>query len=128
MVQETGFPISYETTVIITSQDIDDIVCTALEGGITYWCCKAKVVGEYLGEYASDQISRGGKLILYDAESDDKWTLTRGNFLNGLRLWLMNGMDVDHGVYEGKLDTGAIDASSADCIIQYALFGKIVFG
>lgn len=55
----------------VTPQDIDDIMVTALEGGINYWCRKAKVVGEYLGECASDQISRGGSLILYDAESSD---------------------------------------------------------
>ncbi len=41
---------------------IDDIMATALEGGITYWCDDAEVVGDYLGEYASEQISRGGTL------------------------------------------------------------------
>ena len=39
---------------------------TALEGGINYWCRRAKVVGEYLGEAAIDQISRGGSLILQE--------------------------------------------------------------
>lgn len=128
MVQETGFPISYETTVVVTSENIDDIMVAALEGGINHWCRKAEVVGEYLGEYASDQISRGGVLILHDAESDRKWTLTRNDLLQGLRLWFMNGMNVDHGVCEGSLDTSAIDSCAADCIIQYALFGKVVFG
>ncbi len=128
MMQEEVFPIKYEATVNITSENIDDIVCTALEGGITYWCRKAEVVDKPLGEYASDQISRGGELILYDIESSDRWTLTRDKFLEGLRLWLTNGMDVDHDVYDGELDTSYIDGSAADCIIQYALFGKIVFG
>ena len=44
-------------------------MATALDGGITYWCNKAEVIGGYLGEYASDQISRGGKLKLYDYEA-----------------------------------------------------------
>lgn len=128
MVVEEGYFISYETTVNLTTQDIDDIMASALEGGINYWCRKAEVVGEYLGEYASEQISRGGELILYDAESSDKWTLTRDKLLAGIKLWLTNGMNVDHGVYEGKLDTCVIDNVQADCIIQYAIFGKIVFG
>ena len=67
----------------VTSQDIDDIMATALDS-ISYWCRKAKVVGEYLGEYASDQISRGGSLILYDAESNDCWELNLENLLHGI--------------------------------------------
>ncbi len=93
MVQEKVFPITYETTVNLSTEDLDDIMTTALEGGINYWCSKAEVVGDYLGEYASDQISRGGVLILHDAESDDTWTLTQENFLQGLRMWLTNGME-----------------------------------
>ena len=30
--------------VIVTEEDIDDIMCSALEGGITYWCNAAKVL------------------------------------------------------------------------------------
>ena len=46
-------------SVNVSEQDIDDILCTAFEGGITYWCDSVRVVGNYLGKYASDQISRG---------------------------------------------------------------------
>ena len=53
---------------VISDEDIDEIMSAALAGGITYWCGRAKVVGEYLGEYASEQISRGGVLKLYDIE------------------------------------------------------------
>ena len=40
----------------LNMQDIDDIMACALEGGINYWCSEAKVIGEYLGEYASEQM------------------------------------------------------------------------
>ena len=49
-----------------TQENIDDIMSMALEGGITYWCGQAKVKGKYLGNYGSEQISRGGTLYLYD--------------------------------------------------------------
>ena len=55
---------------VVTDQDIDDIMSAVLDGGITYWCCRAEVVGDYLGEYASEQISRGGTLRLHDSEAD----------------------------------------------------------
>lgn len=128
MVVEESFPVKIEITVNLSTQDIDDIMVAALEGGINYWCSKVKVVGEYLGECASEQISRGGKLRLYDKESADTWILTRNKFLKGLKLWLTNGMDVDHGIVENGLETSVIDAVQADCIIQYAIFGKVAFG
>lgn len=103
-----------------TPQDIDNMMATALEDGICGWCRKAVAIGKQLGEYASDQISRGGSLMLYDAESNDKWELTPEKFKNGVTLWAKeNG-------YETPL--GEVDAEAADCIIQYALFGELVFG
>ena len=37
--------IEFKTNIIITKDDIDDIMSTALEGGITYWCDRCSVVG-----------------------------------------------------------------------------------
>ncbi len=116
--------ISYN--VNFTDQDIDDIMCGALEGGITYWCGRAEVVGDYLGEYASDQISRDGKIKLYDSENDDCYELTKKKFINGLKLFVQErGNEVLDGT---DLDTTLIDAGDADLIIQYALFGEVVYG
>lgn len=112
--------------VNLTQKDIDDIMVTALEGGITGWCRHVKVVGNFLGEYASDQISRGGSLVLYDAEGSDKWELTLEKFLNGMKLYFEDGCHVQ--VEDGCIDPGDIDANDADCIIQFALFGEVVFG
>ena len=123
---EKKFTIRPQIEVSMTQQDIDDIMVTALEGGLNYWCRKAKVVGEYLGECASEQISRGGTLVLYDAESSDKWELTLEKFLNGVKMYFEQGCHVQ--VEDNAIDAGDIDAGDADCIIQFALFGKEVFG
>lgn len=113
----------------LTEENIDDIMCTALEGGINYWCYEAEVVGNYLGDYASEQIARGGTLKLYDAESDDIWELDLKKLLDGFKLWIENGED-EYGALksDGSVDCGEIDAAMADMIIQYALFNEIVFG
>lgn len=124
-----NFPVKVEIEVKLSRQDIDDIMVGALEGGINYWCRKAEVVGDYLGEYASDQISRGGKLILHDAESSDKWELDLEKFLNGVKLWLENGDDRYHALQKGgTLDTCEIDGEMANMIVQYAIFGEVRFG
>ena len=112
----------------VTSQDIDDIMATALDS-ISYWCRKAKVVGEYLGEYASDQISRGGSLILYDAESNDCRELNLENLLHGIEKAIEDNWFDDYGWYDnGVLYTTEIDGEVADVIVQLALFDDIVFG
>ncbi len=127
MDDRAAYTIHPEIEVRLTSQDIDDIMVTALEGGINYWCRKAEVVGgEYLGEYASDQISRGGSLMLYDAESDDKWELTLTKFLAGVKKYFEESCHIR--VEDGALDASDIDGEDADCIVQYALFGEVQFG
>lgn len=116
--------------VKVSDQDIDDIMACALEGGITYWCCKCEVYGgKYLGEYASDQISRGGTLIFFDAESDDQWSMNKGDFINGLKQYLSESPDAGDILNpDGTLDLCDADADVADCVVQYALFKEIVFG
>lgn len=112
----------------VNAEDIDDIMACALEGGITYWCDEAKVVDEYLGEYASDQISRGGELLLHDMEENEECLLDKKKFLRGLKIFLNNSegkiCKLDSG-YE--VDPANIDANDADSIIQYAIFGELVY-
>ena len=124
----TKHAVSVAFSFVVSDEDIDDIMSAALDGGITYWCGRAEVVGEYLGEYASEQISRGGTLKLYDIEDPKTvYELTLDKFLNGLRLWLEN--ERAFALAEaGRLDVGQIDAAAADTIIQYALFCDIVYG
>lgn len=114
--------------IVLTDGDIDDIMATALDSGISYWCYKAEVVGGvYHGEWASDEISRGGRLRLYDNESDDKWILTKMKFVRGFTRWIECGWGRD-AICDGQVDCGMIDAIAADQIVQFALFNDIVFG
>lgn len=120
--------VSYDVT--LTEENIDDIVCTALEGGINYWCFRCEVIGEYLGEWAHEQIARGGMLELYldeEVDGETKCWLTLEKFLGGFKMWVENGDDLYGAVSKVGVDTTEIDACMADSIIQYALFGEVVF-
>lgn len=123
------FEVKVEIRVELTQQDIDDIMVAALEGGINYWCDEAAVEGgEYLGKYASDQISRGGTLLLHDTDEDAYRKLDLEKFLKGFKLWLENSGD-QYGAVQGyEVDCCNIDAGCADEIVQYALFGEVVYG
>lgn len=116
-------------TVIVTQEDVDDIMACALEGGITYWCNKAEVVeSEYKVEYASEQISRGGTLRLYDCEGAEKYILTLDKLLKGIQLAIKDGYGNDWFGDDARLDMMNIDGEAADVIVQMALFGEVIYG
>lgn len=124
------YNIKAERKVTLTTQDIDDIMVGALEGGINYWCSEAEVVEEKrVADWGHEQIARGGVLLIHDIEDpDETWELDLEKFLNGFKLWLENGGD-EYGAVQkdGTVDCCQIDAACADEIVQYALFGELVF-
>lgn len=133
MTDEKKFEVHVEITVRLTQQNVDDIMVSALEGGICYWSDCVEVVGRYLSEYASGQISRGGKLKIhvdepFDEANTEWYELDMEKFAQGFRLWLENGGDRYGAVSNGEVDTCEIDGEMADLIIQYALFGEVVYG
>jgi len=119
-------PLMVAFTVKVTTEDIDDIMCAALEGGINHWCSKVEVVGEYLGTYAHEQIPKGGSLLLHDSD-DKQHELTRDKFMKGLRLFL-SGYSNLVSVEDNRIDPGDFNACYADMVVQLALFGEVVYG
>ena len=121
------FEIEVTRSLFLTEEDIDCIMSSALDW-ISYWCEKAEVVGDYLGEYASEQIARGGALKLHDVEADDVWELTLEKFLDGFKQWYDEGNDRYGAVQpDGTVETGQIDGPMADLIVQFGIFGEEVY-
>lgn len=124
-------------SVVVTAEDIDDIMVSALEGGITHWANRAKVPEEKrAAEWGHEQIARDGELHIHVVEpfdqDDTEWyILTKEKFMEGLKRWLeVPGTELiplPHGERLG-VDTSQIDGAAADEIIQYALFGEVVYG
>jgi len=105
----------------LTKQDINDIMVTALEGGINYWCLGAMPENPQErkeGEYLSDILSKGKDIMLMDDFGKEHF-LTLDNFKKGFKMF-----QKDNQVE----DAGDIDADFADQIIQYAIFGEIIYG
>ena len=121
------FSLKLSFTIEINQGDIDDIMCAALEDGICHWCSAAAVVGEYLGSHAHEQISRGGKLMLQDAEDNIQYELTQDKFLKGLRLFLERGHSDLVNIKNESIDPCDFDSDCADRVVQLALFEEIVF-
>lgn len=118
-------------SVELTDEEIDDIVCAALEDGICGWCNEVVVLdqygneGVYLGEWAHEQISRGGSLRLL--LSDSSPIIDRERLIFGIKLAATKGYA--EGWLRGtRVDTYEVDAEAADIIFQFAVFGEIVYG
>ena len=125
-----------EIVVDLTREDVEDIIVGALEGGIGYWCCldNRGDAFEYAPEdeptaiTAAKLVLDGPGILLIDEEEEKTYELSLERFLNGFRLWLENGGDTYGAVSKLGVDTYQIDADAADAIIQYALFGEVMYG
>jgi len=113
----------------LTDENIRDLIITAFEGGINYWCSAASV--EDYGDcdpIAStyDVIPNNGILLLEEAEDGNRVALTLPGLLNGIKMFC-NLRGTTPAKYFDP-DTGDYDADDADGMIQFAVFGEWVYG
>lgn len=116
---------TYLITTSVSIETLENIVVTALEGGIGYWSVldnTTKIWDKYdycdlpCSQAAFELLYNGESLNFYDTEDETEvWHLTWKKLIKGVELF-------------GGVKEEDIDATVADQIIQYALFGKIVFG
>lgn len=126
---DDGLRLIVEISIELTRENIDDIMCAALKDGISHWCSEAKIIErDYYGEYAFEQISRGGSLQLFVLEENKAYILDLIKLVSGFKLWVSRGYDVYGAVKSGEIDCCKIDAEVADAVVQCALFGDIVYG
>lgn len=118
----------------ITEEDVDNIVVGAIEGGIGYWArlentglsWKDKPKNVASSQWASHLLLNGDVVIFSDAEleeGDQDYyfpSLTLQGIINGISL---NAKERPH-----DSDLENMDATTVDCIIQYAIFGELVYG
>lgn len=114
--------------ISLTSENVEDIAIAAFCGGINYWVKRIKMIDAPMKTTAAEFLSDGGTLQLFDAESDEVYELTLEKFVNGFKKWVEDGKDEYGAVSTDEIDCSNIDAECADEIIQYALFGEVVFG
>lgn len=110
----------------LTVGDIIDVTDTAL-AAYHSWLQWVKI-GRDVEETTcmSEKVGRGGMLILnvdsyLEEHTGDtiEVTLTAEKMVQGCQLYALN--------HFWQFELGDVDADIADCILQYALFGKIIF-
>jgi hypothetical protein len=108
--------------VTLDDSVISDILSAAFEGGINYWCVGVKI--HESGDapkmsYASDVVEHGGTLKIHELDGDVH-ELTRKKMEDGIGKFMIH--------QRSFTDACEIDAADADLIVQYAIFGEIIYG
>lgn len=118
--------------ITIDRQFIEDVLCTAFEGGICYWCDYLTRVNDHepSEEYHSEFVANGGTVLVHldegpiEDDGPDEYELDADKFCSGLQKFLVS--QSGDGMLD--VDAGNFDADMADCVVQYAIFGELVFG
>lgn len=63
-----------------------------------------------------------------DSDSSIKTLLTEQMIVDAASRWLSEYGDTSDAEDAIETDLGYLDASAADCVLQYAVFGSLVFG
>ena len=117
-------------TVTVPLESIECILCTAIEQGISYWAVrvhegslgvfkgKEKPYTPYYGNFEHPK----WELVITD-DYGEAHTLTREKLAKGF-----NDMQVAQPETMHRLLHGNYDSWDADGLIQFALFGKAIYG
>lgn len=124
---------------IITDTNIEDVVDAAIDEGISYWCSVIETVENPCGEDYSAHILNGGVLKLRVADKDERkatwYKLDKDAICRGIQLWLKDFFTkntIKNVIYRDKsdvirLDLAMVDSEMSDAIIQYSIFGEMLF-
>lgn len=110
-----------DVTIEVTDKDIDGIVDAALNW-CGYWCALLEYGKEPTSEVVamSEALTHGGTLVFtldepYEEEGATRFELTVPKLLEGIKKY-------------GDYDFEQFDGPMSDAVLQYALFGEIVYG
>ena len=120
-------------TVEISDERIEDILCGAFEGGITYWANNIsyhdnedmKKVGGWKHEYLTKTKKKDAKLIIHTIEGGQV-TMSKKSIIDALQK--MDNPENGYTKALGRILNETYDADDSDVVVQMACFGEVVYG
>ena len=118
----------------ISDELIEYILCSAFEGGITYWAenisCKdnkdMKKVGGYKSEYLTKTKKKDAVMYIHESETGEKYPITKKSIIDALQK--MDTPEYKYTKALNRLLNGDWDSDDADIVVQTACFGEVVYG
>ena len=120
-------------TVEISDELIEDILCGAFEGGITYWANNVschdnkdmKKVGGWKHEYLTKTKKKDAKLIIHTIEGGQV-AMSKKSIIDTLQK--MDNPENGYTKALGRILNETYDADDSDIVVQMACFGEVVYG
>ena len=123
----------------VSTQRISDLLCTAFEGGVSYWSewpsPDAFPEGQSRADFEFFHIElplvEGGSVKFRDAEEPDEefadadgyYRLNLEKVTKGLKV-----MAAEYPYHWGNFVSENDDADTGDCFLQCCIFGRIIYG
>lgn len=122
--------IEVKTVTVVTYEQIANAFIGAVEGASAYWCKRLELLApakECLNDdiwYAATDLYRAGNFKIRAYPDDDKAVVFgKPDLRKGLALMAKNSP----GHYQDLINDND-DASTHDALVQYVIFGQIVYG
>ena len=117
----------------ISDELIENILCTAFEGGITYWANNVschdnkdmKKVGGWKHEYLTKTKKKDAKLIVHTICGGEV-TMSKKTIIDALQK--MDNPEYSCTKALRRILNETYDAWDADIVVQTACFGEVVYG
>mgnify|MGYP003119861196 CR=1 FL=1 len=118
----------------ISDELIESLLITAFEGGSTYWAenvsCKDREdmlkVGGYKSQYLTRTKKKDAVMYIHDGYTEEKHAITKKSIIDALQK--MDDPKYKHTKALDRILNQTYDAWDADCMLQMACFGEVVYG
>lgn len=121
-------------TIEISDKMIESLLCSAFEGGSTYWAdnisCEDREdmlkVGGWKHEYLTKTKKKNAVMYIHDGETEKKHAITKKSIIDALQK-----MDYkENGCTKAlqRILNEQYDSDDADLMVQMACFGKVIYG
>lgn len=112
--------------VELTDQECKDILTTAIESAaIQYWACDDGPISIWRDK--DDNVYKARFTAENGAGERKKFMVTLAKIRKGVKKILCGSVDIGDDIVASILDDD-VDQEAADCIIQAAIFGSLVYG
>ena len=120
-------------TVEISDELIEYILCSAFEGGITYWANNVschnredmKKVGGWKHKYLTKTKLKDAKLIIHTIDGGEV-AITEKSIIDALQK--MDSPKYKYTKALSRILKWEYDSDDADIVVQTACFGEVVYG
>lgn len=125
------YEVTREDVVAILSEiDCRRWYCTIVYSDLAYKYARDKLKDPEYEEVLAQMLFDGNKLKFVDSEDvDDRYALSLPMLYDGIRQAIEEEYYPEYHWYvDDKLDPCKIDSDVTDVILQFALFGEVMFG